>query len=80
MTTESIDINVSETETTDNPNSIMSAPPTISSQSASQLNTSVQQIITNIKQLQTTEMQLYTSLDDQNLDPTKRTNIINQIN
>lgn len=81
MTTqESIDINVSETETTDNPNSIMSTPPTISSQSVSQLTTSVQQIITNIKQLQTTEMQLYTSLDDQNLDSAKRTNIINQIN
>jgi len=80
MTTESIDINVSDTETTDNLNSINTTPPTISSQSASQLNTSVQQIITNIKQMQTTEMQLYTSLDDQNLDPTKRTNIINQIN
>lgn len=80
MTTESIDINVSDTETTDNQNTINTTPPTISSQSVAQLNTSVQQIITNIKQLQTTEMQLYTSLDDQNLDSTKRTNIINQIN
>jgi hypothetical protein len=79
--TESIDINVSETvDTGESQNSINTIQPTISSQTASQLNTSVQQIITNIKQLQTTEMQLYTSLDDQNLDPTKRTNIINQIN
>jgi hypothetical protein len=79
--TESIDINVSETvDTGESQNTINTTQPTISSQSASQLNTSVQQIITNIKQLQTTEMQLYTSLDDQNLDPAKRTNIINQIN
>jgi hypothetical protein len=79
--TESIDINVSETvDTGESQNTINTTQPTISSQSASQLNTSVQQIITNIKQLQTTEMKLYTSLDDQNLDPSKRTNIINQIN